>query len=171
MILHPHLKQLPIAVEVLQHMANVFKVYGLQPNEVRRIMADDEESDIRRKSGYLHMLATDNSQLDICYSLYSLSEYSPIFVKIELLFADNSDCIASRIVYVQYNCSLNEWVLGYEKNDEVEELLFSELADEFVKRFKLQFGGKRLLPSDQSWWVIREMVMLFVHLRNGVKSS
>lgn len=143
MILHPQLKHYTVAVEVLHRFAAILRVLHLQPNEVGRVV---EEVGDQYWVGYKHYFRTDDSCLDLSYELFSISEYSPIFVRLTLVFADNQELLGSRIIYLEYNCSTNEWLLVYKYNEaEADHFYESVLAEDLAQQLRLTFEEKRLI--------------------------
>jgi hypothetical protein len=163
MILHPHLSQLPVAIEVMNHIATIMKAWALQPNQVHRVVEDGKEDNLF--VGYRHECRTNDSSLDLDYEVYTESDYGMVFVSVGIVFADNDDCAGSRIILVRYDCSRKEWILSYEKNEKDVDLRASLLADQLSEKLYLAYNENRLLGSYLAFEAIRIIVEFYARYK------
>lgn len=170
MILHPHIEQMYVAIEVLRRVASIMKTWGLQPPMVKRYIEnysedslDDLEDGSRNQEfGYLHEIRSDNSDLDISWSLCSVSEFEPLIVRVELSFGDNPEHVDSSDFCLEYNSARNEWIASYDNQvPEDEPKQPSKLATKFVKKYNMKLDDHRVLNTQEAWSAIRDMAEFY----------
>jgi len=159
MLLHPHLEQYFTAIEALRRVAAIMKTWGIQPNIIKRYLESDSD-DEPFVFGYSHETRTDTSQLDLSWEVYSDSEHSPIYVRVEMGFADNDKIELSQAIALEYNVSLNEWILAYEDIAE-EPGSASRLAGEFANTLGIELGVKRAQKVYEAWDLIAKMAEFY----------